>query len=60
MDIETSKTTPSWTLNQISSMKNNINTLEDNTIEKSKTISQALEHMKAKSVDCLLIFKDEY
>ena len=60
MENETNKTTPSWTLNKISSMKNNVNSLTDNTIEATNTISQALEQMKSKSVECLLIFKDEY
>lgn len=49
---------PWWTHKEISAMKSFVQPLENNIIDAKLSCSKALEHMKSKSVDCVLIFKD--
>jgi hypothetical protein len=59
-EVEIKKNDLWWTTNEIKEMKSFINSIDDNIIEANFTCSQALNQMKTKSVDCLLIFENEY
>lgn len=58
MEVETKKNDIWWTNKKISDMTDFLQPISDNIIKSDVTISKALETMKNKSVDCLLIFDE--
>ena len=47
-----------WFHQKISEMKSVVKPIENNLISESASIKDALETMKTKGTDCLLVFKD--
>lgn len=56
LDIEKVASDPWWFHQPISNLKESITSLENNIISESSTCAEALSVMKAKAVDCLVIF----
>ncbi len=57
LDVKIQDNDPWWFHKPISDLKNYLSTIEDNIIDEKTTFSEALEIMKSKSIDCLIIFQ---
>lgn len=47
-----------WSHNSIDDLKDQLKPLSDNLVDEKVSCASAIDMMKAKSVDCLLYFKD--
>lgn len=60
LDIEPSTQDLWWVQQPIEGLKGFLNSVETNLIDENVTVSEALQIMKKKSIDCLLILKEKY
>jgi hypothetical protein len=59
MDVEIDEKKDLWWFHKkISEMKSVVRPIENNIIKENTSIKDALETMKTKQTDCLLVFKD--
>ncbi len=59
LDIEPSNHDLWWVHQPIEGLKGFLNSVETNLIDENVTVSEALQIMKKKSIDCLLILKEK-
>ena len=58
-DVKVQDNDPWWVSKPISDLEKNLSNIEDNIIDEKTTCSEALNIMKSKSIDCLIIFNEE-
>lgn len=57
-DVKVQDNDPWWVSKPISDLEKNLSNIQDNIIDEKTTCSEALNIMKSKSIDCLIILNE--